>query len=70
MDKLIALILALFSIWLGYDILKIGVKAIRERDKGIGPMDPRMGVIGGPMLIAGGLIGIIFLFILPLFNGN
>lgn len=67
-DQLIYLAGSVFFIVFGISLLKMGIKAIKEDDRGVGGIQPKHGVVSGPLAIACGIVVLIVGLIMPLFE--
>lgn len=68
MELLIYLSISIFLIWWGYIEIKAGIKSIRNHERAIGPMDPKMALPIGIMLLVAGVLALIILVLIPLYN--
>ena len=58
------LLVSFVLLYFGVDYLKIGVRAIKRKEKAIGTIDPKHGIVIGPFLIFWGIYAFIKLVIL------
>ena len=68
METIFYLFGSLFLIYFGYVLTKIGITAFRNDEKPIGLYDPKMSLLPGIVLVIAGLVSLVWLIVLPLFQ--
>ena len=67
METLIFLFASIISLYFGRYLLMRGIKAIKNREPNIGPLDHKHGIVSGPLCIFAGILIFIKLVIIPVF---